>query len=530
MTLHDPAPRFDVELFRFVDQQDGDAVVDPVATAGRFIGRDERITVGNQSGSRQRADKEVEEFTINGHDGFLPGGAPRIAHPGSGSNAGRADVKPPFGAAGRIASRLADAGHRALIAGGAVRDHLLGREPHDVDVATSAHPDQVLGLFEGSRYVGEAFGVVLVPEGGEQVEVATFRTEGPYLDGRHPSRVEFGTMEEDVRRRDFTVNGLLWDPVEDALHDLVGGRDDLDHRVLRAIGDPEHRFGEDHLRLLRAVRLAAQLDFRIEDDTRAAVERLAPLVTRVAAERIRDELLRMVTGPAPRRALELMKETGLLAVILPEIAVMDGVEQPPQFHPEGDVLEHTLLLFDHLDGPSPELALGALLHDVGKPPTFEEGPDRIRFPSHAKVGAEMAREIARRLRLSNDSALRVVGLVENHMRFLDVQRMKISTLKRFLRLPHFDEHLALHRADCLASNGRLDNWQYASEKREEFGEEELQPPRLVDGRDLMQLGWEAGPALGRELRRLEEMQLEGEIRTREEALAEARRRRGTPER
>ncbi len=451
--------------------------------------------------------------------------------PDSGSKDRGADARgasaemPDFAAARAIAARLAGAGHRALLAGGAVRDHLLGLRPHDVDVATSALPEEVLRLFPGSRFVGQAFGVVLVTGDGTSIEVATFRTEGPYLDGRRPSHVEFATMEEDVRRRDFTVNGMMLDPADGSIHDLVGGRDDLDHRILRAIGDPEERFREDHLRLLRTVRLAAQLDFVIEDATFDAVKRLASLVEHVAAERVRDELLRLLTGPTPRRGLELLHATGLLAAILPEIAAMDGVPQPPQFHPEGDVLVHTLLLFDHLDAPSPELALAALLHDVGKPPTFEAGPDRIRFSSHAKVGADMTADITRRLRLSNDVRVHVVSLVRNHMRFLDVQRMKTSTLKRFLRLDGFDEHLALHRADCLASNGNLDNWNYASARREEFGEEELRPPRLVDGQDLLALGWSRGPDLGRELRRLEEMQLDGSLRTREEALEEARRQR-----
>jgi poly(A) polymerase len=426
-------------------------------------------------------------------------------------------------AAAGIAARLRRGGHEAWIAGGAVRDHLLGRAPHDVDVATSARPDEVVALWPDARLVGAQFGVVLVTLDGATIEVATFRREGVYLDGRRPSEISFGTLEEDARRRDFTVNGLYLDPETGDVLDLVDGRRDLDAHLLRAIGDPRARFREDRLRLLRAARLAAELDFEIEEETRRALGELAPLAADVAAERTRDELLRLLTGPAAARGLRLLHDAGLLAVLLPEVAAMHGVEQPVEHHPEGDVLRHTLLLFDHLEGASPELALGALLHDVGKPPTLERSAAGIRFPSHAKVGALVAEEICRRLRLPNESRERVVALVAEHMRFLDVQRMRTSTLKRFLRTPYFDEHLALHRADCLASHGRLDNWSFAKRRRGEIGEEALRPRPLVDGRDLIALGWAPGPALGAELRRLEEMQLEGTLASREEALAEARR-------
>jgi poly(A) polymerase len=421
-----------------------------------------------------------------------------------------------------VVRRLKREGFEAWIAGGAVRDRLLGRPPHDVDVATSARPDDVTPLFPGAKHVGAAFGVVLVPAEGHTVEVATFRTDGPYHDGRRPSSVTFGTIEDDAHRRDFTVNALYLDPDSDRVLDLVDGRRDLEERVLRAVGDPSARFGEDHLRLLRAVRLAAQLDFRLDPATRSAVEEHAGLVADVATERTRDEIVRILTGPAPGRGLSLLEETGLLRVVLPEVADLAGVEQPPQYHPEGDVLTHTRLLFDHLEAPSPELAMGALLHDVGKAPTIVHAPDRIRFPRHARVGAEMADEIARRLRFSNDSRERIVALVENHMRFMDIRNMKTSTLKRFLRLESFDEHLALHRADCLSSHRNLDNWDFARERLRELGEEQLRPARLVGGRDLMALGWPPGPGLGRELAKLEELQLEGSISTREEALEVAR--------
>lgn len=426
-------------------------------------------------------------------------------------------------AASRIVARLKERGHEAWIAGGAVRDHLLGREPHDVDVATSARPDEVVALWPDAHLVGASFGVVRVPESDGFLEVATFRREGIYLDGRRPSEVAFGTLEDDARRRDFTVNGLYLDPASGEVRDLVGGRSDLEARRLRAIGDPAARFREDRLRLLRAVRLAAQLDFVIEERTRAAVTELANLAADVAAERTRDELARLLTGPGAMRGIRLLHETGLLRVLLPEVAAMDGVEQPPEYHPEGDVLRHTELLFRYLEGPSPELAFAALLHDVGKPPTFERSADAIRFPAHAKVGADMSDEICRRLRLSNEAREHIVTLVANHMRFLDVQRMKASTLKRFLREPQFEDHLALHRADCLASHGRLDNWEFVRRTREELGEEALRPARLVTGNDLLAIGWSPGPKLGVELRRLEELQLEGTIATREDALAEARR-------
>jgi poly(A) polymerase len=420
-----------------------------------------------------------------------------------------------------VTERLARAGHRAYINGGAVRDHLLGVPPNDVDVATSARPDEVSALFSDSRLVGAAFGVVLVRVHDQAIEVATFRSEGPYLDGRRPSEVRYATEEEDVQRRDFTVNGMLLDATTGEVIDHVGGRRDLQAKILRAIGEPGERFREDHLRLLRAVRFAAQLGFEIEPSTRAAVEELAPLAANVAAERTRDELTRLLTGPDPERGLRLLRETGLLKVVLPDVAAMDGVEQPPEFHPEGDVLTHTILLFRHLRSPSPELAFGALLHDVGKPPTFDRA-DRIRFPEHCRVGSDLADRLCRELRLSNESREHVVALVANHMKFKDIRQMRPSTLKRFLGMPRFDDHLELHRADCLASHGLLDNWEYAGAKLEELGEEEIHPPRLVTGEDLMELGWAEGPALGRELRAIEELQLEGSIRTKAQALARAR--------
>lgn len=438
----------------------------------------------------------------------------------------RDDPASPLHAARDVAVRLRRGGHDAFVAGGAVRDHLLGRVPNDADVATSARPDEVAALFPGSKLVGAAFGVVVVPVRGTSIEVATFRSEGPYLDGRHPSHVEFTTVEDDVRRRDFTINGMLLDPETGEIHDYVGGRADLDAQVVRAIGDPRARFEEDHLRVLRAVRFAAELGFAIDPATSRAIRELAPRVRRVAPERIRDELVRLFTSGRGRDGLLLLHETGLLAHVLPDVYALRGVEQSPEHHPEGDVFVHTSLLFEHLGRPSPTLAFAALLHDVGKPSTFVRGPDRIRFPLHARVGAEMADKICRDLRFSNEAREQIVALVANHMRFIDVRRMKPATLKRFLRMERFDEHLALHRADCLSSHRIVDNWRFATDERERIGAEALRPAPLVNGNDLLRLGYEQGPTVGRTLRLLEELQLAGNVTTRGEALAIARRRLG----
>jgi poly(A) polymerase len=399
-----------------------------------------------------------------------------------------------------------------------VRDRLLGRPAHDQDVVTAARPEIVSALFPRTIPVGAAFGVVRVATQEGPVEVATFRREGPYLDGRRPAFVEFASLEEDVRRRDFTVNALLYDPVEDRILDLVGGQADLAARQIRTVGDPDARFAEDRLRILRAVRLAAELDFAIEAETAAALARHAAAIRDVSAERIRDELLRLLTAPGRATALETLRRSGLLAEILPEVAAMEGVAQPPEFHPEGDVLTHTRLALSHLRDPSPVLALAALLHDVGKPPTFERA-DRIRFNRHAEVGAEMAETICRRLRLSADEAERVVALVRDHLRIMDVRQMRAPRLKRFLARPDFPDHLELHRVDCLASHGDLSTWAWAREQAARLTEEERRPPRLVTGEDLIALGYPPGPRFREMLDVLDDAHLEGAIRTREEALA-----------
>ena len=410
-----------------------------------------------------------------------------------------------------------------------MRDLLLGLAPKDFDVATSAPPDELLRLFPGASQVGVHFGVVLVHEGGAQVEVATYRSDLEYLDGRHPTGVHFERdPRQDVIRRDFTINALLLDPVSGDVTDFVGGREDLDKKLIRAIGDPERRFREDHLRMLRAVRFAARLGFGIEPATLDSIRRQAPLIQSVSAERVRDELSRILTEGNPRRGLELLNATGLLGEILPEIAAMRGVQQPPEFHPEGDVWIHTLLMLEGLREPSITLALGVLLHDVGKPPTFRVA-ERIRFDGHVEKGVEMAHAILSRLRYPNDVIGGVEALVANHMKFREVTHMRESTLKRFIRMPDFEEHMALHRLDCLFSHGGLDNYEFVRQKQREVPAEALKPRPLITGDDLIAAGYRPGPSFRTVLSEIEDAQLEGRIATCEEALQLARRRLGTGE-
>ncbi|HEY1243072.1 MAG TPA: CCA tRNA nucleotidyltransferase [Bryobacteraceae bacterium] len=426
---------------------------------------------------------------------------------------------PPQTLANRIVETLRAARHQAYLVGGCVRDLLLGCPPKDFDVATDAQPPEILTLFPGSGCVGAHFGVVLVRDGDAQVEVATFRSDRDYADGRRPSSVRFETSpREDAVRRDFTINGLMMDPDTDEVLDFVGGRADLDRRLIRAIGDPEVRFREDHLRLLRAIRFAARLKFEIEPATFDAIRRHHALIRTVSAERVRDELVRILTEGGARRGFELLDATGLLDDLLPEVAAMKGVAQPPEFHPEGDVWVHTLLLLDRLDQASLTLALGALLHDVGKPPTFRVA-ERIRFDGHVEAGIDLAGGILDRLRFSRHDTEQVEALIANHMRFKDVPRMKESTLKRFLRLPKFEEHLELHRLDCLASHGQLDNYELVRRKLEELPREELKPDPLLTGRDLIAEGYAPGPVFSEILRAVEDAQLEGRLTNREEALA-----------
>lgn len=421
-----------------------------------------------------------------------------------------------------------------------MRDILLKREPADYDVATDATPDEVLQIFPRSLAVGAKFGVIIVTndsietdsasEGAEdppalrvQVEVATFRSDIGYSDGRHPDRVEYTrTPEEDVQRRDFTINALLLDPETNEVLDFAGGRDDLRAGIIRAIGNPEDRFREDKLRMARAVRFAARFRYAIEAKTFRAIQKLAPDINQVSAERLRDELTKILTEGAARRGFELLDESGLLAELLPEISAMKGVEQPPQFHPEGDVWTHTLMMLEMLKpGCSPTLAWGVLLHDVGKPSTFTPptGPDgRIRFDRHVDVGTRMAEEICRRLRFSNEDTEQIAALVANHLKFKDVPQMKPATLKRFVRLSRFDEHLELHRLDCLSSHRNLENYEFVRRFIAETPAEEMRPLRLVTGEDLIALGLQPGPLFKEILGIVEDAQLNGSIHSKEEAL------------
>lgn len=425
-----------------------------------------------------------------------------------------------------------------------MRDLLLGREPADYDVSTDATPREVMRIFPETYAVGAQFGVVLVPITGtaleleqaasrdpvempveaakhKAIEVATFRNDGVYSDGRHPDQVRFSkTAEEDVQRRDFTINGLLLDPLDhDRVLDYVGGQADLQAGIVRTIGDPEKRFGEDKLRMLRAVRFAARFGYAIDPSTMSAIQRLAPLIHQVSRERIREELTKMLTEGAARRAFELLDESRLLHEVLPEVAHMKGVEQPPQYHPEGDVWIHTLLLLEKLPaGASRTLAWGSLLHDVGKPPTFRRAPDRIRFDGHVEVGVAMARDICQRLRMSNDDTEQILALVDNHMRFADTPRMKASTLKRFMRLPRFDEHLELHRLDCLSSHENLELYNLVLRKLLETPAEEIRPDPLIGGNDLIAMGFAPGPIFREILAAVEDQQLEGTIKSHDEAV------------
>ena len=441
--------------------------------------------------------------------------------------------------AAEIVRTLRARGHQAYLAGGCVRDLLLGREPADYDAATDATPQQVMQIFPQTFAVGEQFGVVLVPESdavtgvsarqGERsnavVEVATFRSDLGYSDGRHPDEVRFSKdPREDVERRDFTINGMMLDPATNEILDFAGGRADLKAGIVRAIGNPERRFAEDKLRMLRAVRFAARFEYQIDPATLSAIQELAPQIRQVSCERVREELTKMLTEGRARRAFELLDTTGLLPGVLQEIAAMKGVEQSPEYHPEGGVFVHTLLLLEKLPaGGSKTLAWGALLHDVGKPPTFRVAPDRIRFDGHVEVGVKMAAEICRRLRFSNDETDRILALVDNHMRFADLQRMKQSTLKKFLRLPAFDEHLELHRIDCLSSHGQLDSYEYSREQLRSLPPEAIRPTPLITGRDLIEAGYEPGPRFKEVLAAVEDAQLEGRLASREAAMEYVRR-------
>lgn len=422
----------------------------------------------------------------------------------------------------QVARTLREAGHEVYFAGGSVRDRLLDRPAKDIDIATSASPEQVQRLFPRTIPVGAQFGVVLVVQAGQPFEVATFRTDGIYLDGRRPESVAYGDAIGDARRRDFTINGLFEDPETGEIHDHIGGRADLAARVLRAIGDPTARFRDDRLRMLRAIRFAAELSFTIEPETLEAIRQHHLAIADVSAERILQELTRTIVAPGRVEALRLLQETGLLAVLLPEVEALRGVEQPPQFHPEGDCWAHQLLVMSHLPkNPAPALAWGALLHDIGKPPTFRVA-DRIRFDRHAEVGADMARRVLRRLRSSRELRELTFELVRDHLWFMNMPHMREATIKRFLRRPTAPLHLALHRADCLGCHGKLDSYEACiamlERCQQEGREAALRPPPLVTGRDLIALGYEPGPLFGEILRAVETAQLEGDLKTADEAI------------
>lgn len=419
-----------------------------------------------------------------------------------------------------VVRRLRVAGHEAYLAGGCVRDRLLGREPLDYDVATSAPPDVVQRLFRRTVPVGVQFGVVLVVERGVRFEVATFRSDDAYVDGRRPSAVRFGSAREDAARRDFALNALFEDPLTGEVLDFVGGIADLRGGLIRAIGDPRARIAEDRLRMLRAVRFAARLGFAIHPETRAAIVAAASTLPDIASERIGDEVVKILTEGGARRGFELLAETGLLEVVLPEVAAMRGVAQSPDHHPEGDVWTHTLMLLDQLPAGAPEtLALGALLHDVAKPLCVGRKGDRITFYGHPTLGAEIAVAICQRLRRSRETWERVEYLVRHHLRLVQAPEMRLSTLKKMLAEEGFDELARLARLDALASSRNLGFVLFCERRKAELGAEALRPPPLLRGADLLAMGYTPGPRVGEILRALEDAQLEGEIATRAAAMA-----------
>jgi poly(A) polymerase len=430
----------------------------------------------------------------------------------------------PRDSANSICATLQTGGYQAFLVGGCVRDIVLGREPADYDVATNAIPDEVLKLFPSGVAVGAQFGVILVPFDGTKVEVATFRSDVGYTDGRHPDRVVYtSTPEVDVKRRDFTINGLLMRHDTGEILDFVDGQADLQEGIIRAIGKPDRRFAEDKLRMLRAVRFAARFGYEIEPETFRAIRKHAREIMQVSAERIRDELTKLLTEGAARKGFELLDLCWLLQMLLPEIAALEGVEQPPQYHPEGDVWIHTLLMLEGLPAGTPlTLAWGVLLHDVGKPATFRSAADtgdRIRFDGHVDVGMAIGKEILGRLRFSNDDTEQILSLVEHHMKFKDVERMRAATLKRFVRLPRFEEHLELHRLDCLSSHGNLEAYEFVKNFLETTPPELVRPAKLLTGEDVLAMGYRAGPVIGKILAAVEEAQLNGELSSKEEAIS-----------
>lgn len=439
------------------------------------------------------------------------------------------DIKASRETAVSIVRRLRESGHEAYFVGGCVRDLLRGAEPGDYDIVTSAKPDDVSLLFSRTVPVGMRFGVVIVVEEGHNYEVATFRSEEDYGDGRRPSHVEFTTAEDDSRRRDFTVNALLMDPLAGSIIDYVGGKEDIERRLIRTIGSAQERFAEDHLRMLRAVRFAANLGYEIDIETLDAIKLNAPAIHRISAERIRDELTKLLMRGGARRGMEILAETGLLAEILSEVDALRGVEQPPQYHPEGDVWEHTLRMLDLLPSwkgqeNDDRLAWAVLMHDVGKALTRSENETGIHFYGHVREGEKIAEKLMRRLKFSRADMETILALIHCHMLFIHVQEMRPNRLKRFLRMPDFDLHLELHRLDCLGSHAFLDNYEFCKSKLMEVRADELHPPRLLNGDDLIAMGFSPGPLFNEILRAVEDAQLDGEISTSEEARRLVRKR------
>jgi len=419
-----------------------------------------------------------------------------------------------------IISRLREKGYQGYLAGGCVRDHLLGKPPQDYDIATDARPETVQEIFPRTLAVGTQFGVILVIIDGEPFEVATFRHDGPYLDGRRPSHVRFASLQEDILRRDFTINGMMYDPVADRVIDLVGGREDLSRRVVRAIGAPQARFQEDRLRMVRAVRFAAGLGFAIEEETLRAIAEQAAGITQISWERIGEEVTRILTEGGAKKGFELLDATGLLRAIFPEIEAMKGVEQTPDFHPEGDVFTHTLLMLSHLAPyPSESLAYGCLLHDIAKPVCVKSGAGRVTFYGHSEKGAEIAVEILKRLKRSRAVWERAAYLVKSHLRHTQAPKMRLSTLKRFLGEEGIEELLELTRIDALSANGDLQYYDFCRRKMAELKAEQIHPEPLLRGRELIEMGFTPGPLFQKILHQVEEAQLEGELRTKEQAKA-----------
>ena len=417
-----------------------------------------------------------------------------------------------------IVQRLRAEGYESYLAGGCVRDMLLAKVPQDYDIATSAKPEDVQRIFPLTVPVGAQFGVVLVMIDGAPFEVASFRHDGPYLDGRRPSAVRYGTLEDDIQRRDFTINGMVYDPIAARVIDLVGGQDDLRSGLVRAIGDPRARFEEDRLRMIRAVRFAASLKFEIDPPTFAAMQNLASTIAVISWERIGDEVTRILTEGGARRGFELLDRSGVLPIVLPEIVAMKGTAQTPDYHPEGDVFTHTLLLLNHLESPSETLAYGCLLHDVAKPVCIRQDGDRITFYGHTEQGAEMAEAILKRLKRGRAVWERVAYLVRNHLRLIQAPQMRLSTLKRFLREDGIEELLELARIDALSSNGDLSYYQFCQKRRGELKQDEIRPEPLVRGGDLIALGFKPGPQFKEILRQVEDAQLGGELHGRDQAL------------